>query len=321
MSVTRRRYLERVGCLGGAATAGVLGGCTSNGQRGSDSVTVRIGSKPFIEQRILGYLAYERLRTADQIRAVDDIGDGDSLSNWEATSSGDRHLYWEYTATAWARLPPRRERRITDAGTLFQRVRSDARSRGVRMAEPAPFSNEYVIVADKAWAEAIGVSTISELAAYFRNADGDPGIALNEAFYHRPDGWHGLLSRYGVSSDGRDSLESGTFIVTSVGLTYELLERGSVRVANGFATDPQLDRSTLTVLEDDREYFLPYQPAPTASAPMIEAHPEVFDRLSPVVTALDRPAMRRLNGRVLLHGDNPFAVAKEFENEVVDDDA
>ncbi|MFC7164610.1 glycine betaine ABC transporter substrate-binding protein [Halospeciosus flavus] len=104
-------------------------------------------------------------------------------------------------------------------------------------------------------------------------------------------------------------------------MTYELLEQGQVQIASGFATDPQLDRSTITVLKDDRDYFLPYQPAPTAYAPLIDDHPGIFEELSPVVSALDKPTMRNLNKQVLIDGDHPFAVATRFLNEEVAADA
>lgn len=321
MPLTRRQYLGRVGHAGGVSAAAVLGGCASDQQSDSESVSVRIGSKPFTEQRILGYLAYQRLRSVDWIRAIDQIGSGSSLSNWEATATGQQHLYWEYTGTAWIQLPPRHEARITDPDSLFERVQSDAQSQQLRLAEPAPFSNEYVIVADATWAEQTGVSTISELSIHLRNVDRVPEIALNEEFVHRQDGWRGLASYYDVSTEKRETLESEAFIVTSIGLTYELLEQGRAQIASGFATDPQLDRSTITVLTDDRDFFLPYQPAPTAYAPRINDYPGIFDELAPVVSALDKPTMRELNGQVLLDGNHPFAVATQFLDEEVADDA
>lgn len=321
MSLTRRQYLGQIGRVGGVGAAALLGGCASNQQPDTESVSVRIGSKPFAEQKILGYLAYQRLQSVDWIRAVDEIGSGNSLSNWEATAAGEQHLYWEYTGTAWMQLPPRHETRITDPNSLYERVQSDAHSQQLQLAEPASFSNEYVIVADATWAEQTGVSTISELATHLRDVDRIPGIAVNEEFFHRRDGWPGLASYYDVRTEDREKLESETFIVTSIGLTYELLEQGRVQIASGFATDPQLDRSTITVLEDDRDYFLPYQPAPTAYAPLIDDHPEIFEALSPVVSALDKPTMRNLNKQVLIDGDHPFAVATQFLSEEVAADA
>ncbi|WP_336136124.1 glycine betaine ABC transporter substrate-binding protein [Natronomonas amylolytica] len=311
MPSTRRRYLRRAGRVGGALTAALLSGCSNPVASGSEGAKtpVHVGSKPFTEQRILGYLAYERLRTVDGVRAIDGIGSGDSLANWEATASGDKDLYWEYTGTAWAQLPPRHDERVTDPDRLYEQVRADAETRGIHTAEPAAFSNEYVVVADRTWVEETGVTTLGGLAEYL---DGEAalGVAVNEEFYHRQDGWNGLLDYYGVGADAKTALESEPFVVTSTGLTYELLKRADIRLASGFATDPQLERPSFVVLDDDRDYFLPYQPMPTAHTPTVEARPRILEVLTPVVESLDEATMRRLNRRVLIDERHPNAVAK-----------
>lgn len=312
MPSTRRGYLRRLGEVGGVLTGGVLSGCVEAGI-GSQSVPqVHVGSKPFPEQEILGYLAYERLTTIDGIQVANEIGYGNSTENWEATATGAKDLYWEYTGTAWSRLPPRREQRVTDPQQLYDLVESDARAQNIRMAQPAAFSNEYVLVADRAWSERTGVTTLAEFVAHVTDEPTAVGIAVNEDFYHRRDAWAGLTAYYGLTAEQRAALETGTFIVTSVGLTYELLDSGRVQVASGFDTDPQLSRPSLVTLADDREYFMPYQPAPTAHAPTVDDHPAIFGVLEPVVSALDAATMRRLNRQVLLENRSPRTVAKSY---------
>ena len=314
VSPTRRRYLE---ALGTAGFAGTVSGCTDDALIDAAAVPLRVGSKSFTEQELLGYLAYHRLRELDGIRLIDRIGRGDSLSLWEETRRGETDLYWEYTGTAWIRLPPRRDDRVTDPQELYERVEMDARPQGVRVSVPAPFSNEYVLVADREWSEETGIATIGAFATHV--ADGHVGVnvAVNEAFYNRRDGWSGLLEQYGVSSSQRRAFEREAFTVTSIGLTYELLDSGEAVVANGFATDPQLDRDAFVELTDDADYFLPYNPAPIAHAPTIEEHPEVFDALAPVASALDKPTIRDLNREALIRDRSTSAVAESFLHEKV----
>jgi len=313
MAPTRRAYLSRAGGVGSVLLGSVLAGCADGTGVGTPSPPeVRVGSKPFAEQEILGQLAYERLREVEEVRAVDEVGYGSSAENWTATADGTKHLYWEYTGTAWRELPPRREIRLTDPAELYERAARDAREQGLRMAPPAPFSNEYVLVADRSWSERTGVATLGEFADHLTAGNTDLAVAVNEEFYRREDAWRGVTGYYGVGPDARSAVESGSFIVTSVGLTYELLADGRAAVASGFATDPQLARDSLVVLADDRDYFLPYQPSPTAHAPTVEAHPVIFDALAPVAAALDESTMRRLNQRVLLDGESPSAVSRAF---------
>ncbi|MCU4719114.1 hypothetical protein [Halapricum hydrolyticum] len=73
MASVRRSYLRSVGTLASAMIAGAFGGCSTSGLRPRSVPTVRVGSKPFAEQRILGYLAYERLQRIEGIEVVDEI--------------------------------------------------------------------------------------------------------------------------------------------------------------------------------------------------------------------------------------------------------
>jgi len=311
MSRTRREYLREVGRGGGILVGLSVAGC-SEAPSGSEQPTpVRIGSKPFTEQRILGYLALERLKQVSQIQVVDEIGYGNTLENWTAVRDGVKHLYWEYTGTAWRRLPPRRDERITDPQELYSKASTDASEQGIRMARPAAYSNNWVIAVTRAWSERTGVETISEFAAHVTGGNTDFRVAFNEDFYIRPDAWPGVADFYGIPPQVRQAIESGTFYVTSTGLTYELLTEGRVDVASGFATNPQLDRDEIVELADDQTYFIPYQPSPTAYAPRIEDHPVIFDALSPVVSSLDEATIRRLNHQVVVDGRQPQAVASE----------
>ncbi|SNZ17919.1 osmoprotectant transport system substrate-binding protein [Natronoarchaeum philippinense] len=310
MARTRRGVLGRLGAAAGTTLLSSLAGCSGSRPRDSSRTTVRVGSKPFPEQEILGTLAYERLQGLDDVQVVNEIGYGDSLANWRATTEGVKHLYWEYTGTAWVELPPRHDERITDPQRLYERAAEDASASGLDMASPASFSNEYVLVADREWSERTGVATISDLIAHAEAGNTDFGVAVNQAFFHRQDGWRGVTAYYGLDADVRTAIEAGPFVVTSVALPYVLLSEGQMQVASGFATDPQLDRLDAVVLDDDREYFLPYQPVPTAHAPTVEAQPRILGALEPIVASLDEATIRRLTGRVLFEGASPTEVAR-----------
>lgn len=293
-------------------SGGFLAGCGGREREERTRTAVRIGSKQFVEQEILGQLTYQRLSELDGIRAINEIGYGDSDSNWTALKSGDRDLYWEYTGTAWLRLPPRRTERITDPARLYDRVADDTAARGIAVGEPAQFSNEYVVVADERWSERTGVGTLSELASHVTAGNTGIDVAVNEAFYHRRDGWRGMADFYGIDPETRRELEAGTFVVTSVGLPYERLGEGSVEVASGFNTDPQLERPSVVELTDDRGFFLPYQPAPTVAAGTADRHPEIFEALAPIAASLDAATMRRLNAGVIARNRTPASVASAY---------
>ena len=309
---TRRDYLQRVGQLGSTLTVGVLSGCQATGEVQTAVAKVSVASKPFTEQRILGYLAYHRLSGIERVQRVNEIGYGNSRNNWQAITNGTKDLYWEYTGTAWLRLPPVREERITDPETLYERVRADAEEQGLTMGTPAPFSNEFVLVVDREWSERTDVTTISDLVAHINAGNTDFGMAFGKDFYHREDGWQALCDYYGMAPKPEAQIEADSAIVTSIGLTFDLLTEDRVAVASGFNTDPPLTREENIVLEDDHGFFIPYQPVPTAHTPTVAEHPEVLEVLSPVASRLDESTMRALNAKAIVEGQAPKQVAQSY---------
>ncbi len=95
-------------------------------------------------------------------------------------------------------------------------------------------------------------------------------------------------------------------------LVYRALAEGQVDVVAGDATAGLIEALSLTMLEDDRQYFPPYDAVPVVHAPTLLRHPEIgaaIARLSGRVTA---EAMRRMNYAVDARRQDPAAVVSEF---------
>jgi osmoprotectant transport system substrate-binding protein len=71
-------------------------------------------------------------------------------------------------------------------------------------------------------------------------------------FAHREDGLPGLLKTYGLRM-------SGTPKAMDLGLLYQALSKHQVDMVAGNSTDGMLAILPVTVLEDDRHYFPPYE--------------------------------------------------------------
>ncbi len=98
----------------------------------------------------------------------------------------------------------------------------------------------------------------------------------------------------------------------SLGLRYKSLQTGDADVGVGFLTDGQLASEDFVVLEDTKNIWPPYYPAPVVSAQWLKAHPDaqaVFNSVSEKLTA---EAMRELNGAVDLEKEEPNDVASDF---------
>lgn len=309
---TRRGLLRKGGGLAATAAVGGTSGClTLATQLSSDSI--KIGSKRFTEQEILGYLAYEALSANTDLNIGDQVGLGGTTTNFRAVDSGEIQLYWEYTGTAWQTLPPKHDSVITDPEKLYEKVKREfEKVHDLTFLDRTSLNNTYVLMANPAWAEKTGVTTLSGLASYLEESDETVTVALNAEFQSRADGWPGLIEHYGFGNDKQqiDVKNIGS------GLLYQVVGDGEADIGVGFNTDPRIIQFDLQVLKDDEKFFPVYNAAPMVRMPTLEDNPSIREPLNAVSETLTTDQMRKLNKRVALDKVNPQTVAKEYLDEV-----
>ncbi|HMG41641.1 MAG TPA: glycine betaine ABC transporter substrate-binding protein [Acidimicrobiales bacterium] len=123
--------------------------------------SLTVSSKEFTEQLILGHITKLVLEGAGA--DVDDqIGLVGSTSVRDALTSGEVDLYWEYLGTGWVTYLDNTEA-IADPVEQYEAVRDADAANGVTWLEPAPFNNTYAIAVSDENAEALGITSISEI--------------------------------------------------------------------------------------------------------------------------------------------------------------
>lgn len=308
-SVTRRGLLRAGGGLAGTAGITGISGCLTLATQLSGN-SVKIGSKRFAEQEILGYIAYEALSSNTDLTVNDQIGLGGTTTNFQALKNGEIQLYWEYTGTAWQTLPPQHDEVISDPDELYEKVKQEFEDvHGLTFLQPAPLDNAYVILANPEWAEQTGIETISEFAKYLSENETDITVAMNAEFQSRSDGWPGLIKHYGFADE--------TFNVRNIGsgLLYQVIGTGDADVGVGFNTDPRIVQFDLRVLEDDEGFFPAYNAAPLVDGDTLDDHPAIQRPLNEASAGLTTDVIRQLNRRVSLEQENAQTVAKDYLNE------
>lgn len=250
---------------------------------------ITVGSKEFTEQRLLGQMM--KLVLEDAGWTVDDkTGLGGTMIARLALLEGDIDVYMEYTGTALL-VHLGHEEPITDPDLCYDTVRDeDLGENGIVWLEPSLFNNTYTLMMRRSDAEALDISTISDLAAYVNDNPGELTFASGAEFQERPDGLPGVEATYGF--------EFQNVIQMDVGLTYLALYEGDVDVAMGFATDGRISAFDLVNLEDDLYFFPVYNVAPTLRQSFVDQHPEVVDVLNGIAPLLDTETMQRLNYEV-----------------------
>lgn len=310
---TTRRDVLRTGtaavaAMGVTSTAGcteaVLGG-DSGGSEGS----VAVGSKKFAEQEILGTLALEAIDRNTDVSTTDETSLGGTVTNFEALKNDQIDLYWEYTGTVWATLPPKHDEVITDPQEIYEKAKSEFESEhGITMLDRAPFNNTYVLTANSEWVSETGVSSLTGFADHVNSGNTDFTVVMNAEFQDRDDGWPGLTDHYGFS----DTASELNVKNVDSGLTYQVVGQGDAAVGMGFNTNPKIIKFDLEVLEDDDGFFPVYNPAPLVTQEALDDNGAIAEPLNAVAGALTTDKIRELNRRVSIDGEDVSTVADDF---------
>jgi osmoprotectant transport system substrate-binding protein len=277
----------------------LLAACGGGGKKGP----VTVGSKEFTEQIILGKLTVLALRDAG-FEVVDETNLGGTSVNRDALVNGDIDMYWEYTGTAWI-THLGHEDAITDPEECYQKVNEEDAGNDIAWLTMAPFNNTYTLMMKQDKGEELGIESISDLAEYI-NEGGDASLCTDQEFYARPDGFKGVEDLYGFEFDEEE------VVTMDPGLTYKALQDGQCQVAMGFATDGRIPAFGFFNLEDDKQFFPVYNPAPNVRQEVMDEYPEIDDVLEPVAEALTTEKMMQLNKRVDIDNEAPEDVACDF---------
>jgi osmoprotectant transport system permease protein len=256
-----------------------LAACTGGG---GATEHVVVGSKAFPESWILGEAASILAKTAG--------GETEHRQNLGATEitfaalrSGAIDVYPEYTGTI-------REVLLHGAGgSSLESLRSELARNGIGMSDPLGFDNSYALATTAADQERLGLRAISDLRRL-----PDLRIGFNHEFLGRPDGWPGLVARYGLSSRDVRGVQHE--------MALEALAHGELDVTDVYTTDAQIDRLDLRLLADDLGFFPRYDSVLLYRADLPARAPRACAAMMRMVGHVDAAAMRRANARLVLDG-------------------
>jgi osmoprotectant transport system permease protein len=241
-----------------------------------------VGSKRFTESYILGEIL------AQTVDGTHRPGLGNTAILYEALKNGAIDVYPEYTGTI-AREILKTEDRL-DLAALNARLQA----LGLVASIPLGFSNSYALGA----ARGHSLKKISDL-----KNETELRLGLSHEFLGRRDGWPGLKAAYGLPQRPR-GLDHG--------LAYEALTAGEVDVIDLYTTDAKIERFGVTVLEDDKRFFPPYEAVLLYRADAPQRFPEAFRKLKTLEGRIDAATMRRLNARAEMDKQSFANVAQEF---------
>ncbi len=271
----------------------------------NDNVTIKVGSKNFTEEFLLGEIYAQALQAAGYT-VKKDLNLGDEKIALKALRNSSIDGYPEYASTALTSFFGVKPQDIADDP---QKAVDDAQSKfaeiGLKSFDPAPFTSANAVGMLKKKADELGVTKISDL----EDKAGDLTLYGSPECRQRPDCLVGLEDVYG--------LKFKKFTPVDIGLRYEVLDKGQADASIIFTTDAQLaTRKDIVTLEDDKHVFPPGNPIFVARQKKVdEAGPDFQSTVQMVNGGLSEKVMRELNARVDVDRQTPKAVAKQYLKE------
>jgi len=291
---TRKMAFASMGFVLAIALSAVAFASFSGGEK-----VIRVGSKNFTEQQILGFMISDLIEGNSDIKVDRQINLGGTQICFEAIKSGEIDAYIDYTGTAFVSMLGNQP--VSDREQVYTTVKTELKNLyGIEVLHEYSFNNTYALAMMPDVAQKYGIQTLSDLA---RNAS-HLLFSPTPEFSNREDGWLGLEQLYGISFKEIRVLDGG--------MRYSAITNHETDVITAFATDGLLETYHLQMIEDDKEFFVPYYAIPLVREETLQKYPELQPILESLCEVLTDQVMQGLNAQVDSLGRNPAEVAHEF---------
>lgn len=262
--------------------------------------TIVVGSKNFPEQALLGEILAQQTEARTHLRVERRFYLAGSFICQQAMLAGRVDTYVEYTGTALTAIlhdPVSR-----DPSGVFGQVRTEYQQRfNFKVLPSLGFDDTFAIVIRGEDARRLHLKTLSEAARF--TPQWRPGFGYE--FMEREDGYAGLARVYGLKFNAKPG-------ILDLGLLYRALLDKQVDLIAANSTDGLLSARDLTVLEDDKHYFPPYEAVPIVRGDTLARFPGLQVALAELSGKISDAEMRKMNYAVVAEQRDIGEVARDF---------
>ncbi|MET3682869.1 osmoprotectant transport system permease protein [Alkalibacillus flavidus] len=267
---------------------------------GTDDDTIVIGGKLGTEPEILINMYELLIEDETDLNVELETGLGKTSFVFNALETGSIDVYPEFTGTALTQFLDETAD-SNNAEVVYNQARAGLLEEyDMRFLEPMAFNNTYTLATTEQFASEYNLETISDLQSVENEIDA--GFTLE--FSDRQDGYLGIQDVYGLEFPDVTTMEPQ--------LRYTAIEEGDINLMDAYATDGELRRYNLVMLDDDQNLFPPYQGAPLLRAETLDKHPELEEVLNQLGGKISGDQMREMNYQVGAEGRAPEEVAREY---------
>jgi osmoprotectant transport system substrate-binding protein len=284
-----------------------LAACNSNSTSGAAGKKgkITVGGKDFTEQHLMTKMTSLYLK--EKGYDVDEASSMGSTVVRSALENGQVDLYWDYVGTAL--IVYLKQDVITDPEKAYEKVKEIDKKNGIIWLNKSEVNNSYAVIMRKDKADKLGINSLEDLANYVNENPKKLKFASNAEFFSRDDGLVGLEKKYDFSFPKKNIVKMDN------GLVLNALKEDQVQASMGTATDGRIKGFDLVVLEDNKQFFPPYQSVPIVRKEVLEKYPELEDLLNKMAAKLTNEKMTELNYRVDVKHEDVNKVASEWLKE------
>ena len=259
-----------------------------------------VGCKNFTEQIILGELIAQQIENKTHLLVERRFYLGGTYIAHQSILSGRIDIYPEYTGTALTAVL--KEPATSNPKAVYDRVKSEYEHRfHLTLGPPFGFNDTFAIEIRGDDARRLHLQTLSQSAQY--TAQWRAGFGYE--FMERPDGYKGLVATYGLKFAAPPR-------IMDLGLLTRALKDHQVDLIAGNMTDGLIPALDLSVLQDDKQYFPPYEAVAVIREQTLAEHPKLGQALDSLRANISDEEMRRLNYEVDGQKRDVKEVVREF---------
>ncbi|MBB6675128.1 glycine betaine ABC transporter substrate-binding protein [Cohnella nanjingensis] len=297
-----RKYIAVTAVLSLSLALSACGG--KGGSGGGSSSTLTIGTQTYTEPKIIAEM-YKTLiedRTDISVKILPDLAASPIVI--KAMKSNEIQMSTLYTGEIFNGhfdIEDTKDR----AEVLKQAQEGFDKNFGFKWFDPYGFENTYAFTVRKDLADQYGLKTVSDLASHAK----DLKLGVDTSWLERDnDGYRAFSKFYGF--------KFGDTFPMEISLVYQAVADKKVDVVLAYTTDPGIKQYNLQTLQDDKQFFPPYDASPVIRKDTLEKMPELNDVIALLVGKIDAEAMTALNYEVDVNKRDPHEVALEYLKQI-----
>lgn len=270
----------------------------------SSGDTLTVGTQTYSETKTMAFIYKELIEDQTDLKVDVKTDMATDTLVLEGMMKDDLQIGTTYTGTALSSFfeiddPSDQE------GTIEQTKNDFMDEYNIRVFDPLGFANTYAFAVTQEFADEHNLKEVSDL----KDMAEDLKFGSDSSWLERKgqDGYDAFVELYGFEFDST--------LPMSPNLVYEALKEGENDVVLAYSTDARIDIFDLYTLEDDKQFFPPYDASSYVNQETLDEYPELDEIFESLEGKIDLDTVRELNRKVDDDGEEPEDVAVEYLEE------